>query len=177
MIGAFGALAQKKIKRLLVYSSIGHVGYLLIGLCCGTVEGLHAVLLYLVIYVLMTVNIFAIVLASVDHSYTSRLKYIQDLGFLSQKHPILAVTLSATLFSMAGIPPLAGFCSKFYLFFAAMSSSLYGLAILGVNAKNAVTDVGAPSYTSGAQKWKGAAVSLNKKPILNKHIPICTAEC
>ena len=80
----------------------------------------------------MTVNIFAIVLASVDHSYTSRLKYIQDLGFLSQTHPILAVTLSATLFSMAGIPPLAGFCSKFYLFFAAMSSSLYGLAILGV---------------------------------------------
>ena len=132
LIGAFGALAQKKIKRLLVYSSIGHVGYLLIGLCCGTVEGLHAVLLYLVIYVLMTVNIFAIVLASVDHSYTSRLKYIQDLGFLSQTHPILAVTLSATLFSMAGIPPLAGFCSKFYLFFAAMSSSLYGLAILGV---------------------------------------------
>ena len=73
MIGAFGALAQKKIKRLIGHSSIGHVGYLLIGLCCGTVEGLHAVLLYLAIqYVLMTVNIFAIVLASVDHSYTSR---------------------------------------------------------------------------------------------------------
>jgi proton-translocating NADH-quinone oxidoreductase chain N len=131
-IGSFGALAQKKIKRLLVYSSVGHVGYLLIGLCCGTVEGLHAVLLYLVIYILMTVNMFAIVLASVDHTQTSRLKYIQDLGLLAYTHPVLAVTLSATLFSMAGIPPLAGFCSKFYLFFAAMSSSLYVLAVLGV---------------------------------------------
>jgi|TARA_B110000444_G_scaffold250497_1_gene277016 proton-translocating NADH-quinone oxidoreductase chain N len=132
LIGSFGALAQKKIKRLLVYSSIGHVGYLLMGLCCGTVEGLHAVLLYLVLYVIMTVNIFAIILSSIDHAKTSRVKYIQDLGFLGQTHPVLAVTLSATLFSMAGIPPLAGFCSKFYLFFAAMSSSLYSLAILGV---------------------------------------------
>ena len=85
--------AQKKIKRLLVYSSVGHVGYLLIGLCCGTVEGLHAVLLYLVIYILMTVNMFAIVLSSVDHTQTSRLKYIQDLGLLAYTHPVLQLHL------------------------------------------------------------------------------------
>lgn len=132
LIGAFGAMAQKKIKRLLVYSSVGHVGYLLMGLCCGTVEGLHAVLLYLVIYVIMTVNVFAVLLSCVDYTGTFRVKYIQDLGLLAQTQPVLALTLSATLFSMAGIPPLAGFCSKFYLFFAAMGSSLYGLALLGV---------------------------------------------
>ena len=131
-IGAFGAMAQKKIKRLLVYSSIGHVGYLLIGICCGTVEGLQAVLLYLILYVFMTVNVFTIVLSCIDHSNTFRLKYIQDLGLLGQTHPVLAFTFSCTLFSMAGIPPLAGFCSKFYLFFAAMGSSLYGLALFGV---------------------------------------------
>ena len=116
LIGSFGALAQKN-KTITLYSSIGHVGYLLMGLCCGTVEGLHAVLLYLVLYVFMTINIFAIILSSIDHAKTNRVKYIQDLGFLGQTHPVLAVTLSATLFSMAGIPPLAGFCSKFYLFF------------------------------------------------------------
>ena len=131
-IGAFGAMAQKKIKRLLVYSSIGHVGYLLIGICCGTVEGLQAVLLYLILYIFMTVNVFTIVLSCIDHSKTFRLKYIQDLGLLGQTHPVLALTFSCTLFSMAGIPPLAGFCSKFYLFFAAMGSSLYGLALFGV---------------------------------------------
>ena len=69
------------------------------GLCCGTVEGLHAVLLYLVLYVFMTVNIFAIILSSIDHAKTSRIKYIQDLGFLGQTHPVLAVTLSATFFN------------------------------------------------------------------------------
>lgn len=132
LIGAFGAMAQTKIKRLLVYSAIGHVGYMLMGLTCGTVEGVQATLLYLVIYVCMTVNMFACVLACVDQSGQFRVKYIQDFGLLAHTHPVLAMTMSWTLFSMAGIPPLAGFCSKFYLFFAAMGSSLYGLALLGV---------------------------------------------
>lgn len=132
LIGAFGAMAQKKIKRLLVYSSVGHVGFILIGICCGTVEGVQAVLLYLVIYVIMTINMFAALLSCVDCSGQHRIKYIQDLGLLAHTNPVLACTMSATLFSMAGIPPLAGFCSKCYLFFAAMGSSLYGLAFLGV---------------------------------------------
>ena len=125
-------MAQKKIKRLLVYSSVGHVGFILIGICCGTVEGVQAVLLYLVIYVIMTINMFAALLSCVDCSGQHRIKYIQDLGLLAHTNPVLACTMSATLFSMAGIPPLAGFCSKCYLFFAAMGSSLYGLAFLGV---------------------------------------------
>jgi proton-translocating NADH-quinone oxidoreductase chain N len=132
LIGAFGAMAQKKIKRLLVYSSIGHVGYLLIGLCCGTVESLQAVLLYLVVYTLMTLNMFAAILSCTEHTGVHRIKYIQDLGLLAQTNPVLACTMSCTLFSMAGIPPLAGFMSKFYLFSAAMSSSLYALAVIGV---------------------------------------------
>ena len=81
---------------------------------------------------MMTINMFTIILACVDHSGSYRIKYVQDLGLLAQTHPVLALTMSATLFSMAGIPPLAGFCSKFYLFFAAMGASLYGLALLGV---------------------------------------------
>ena len=84
-------LWHKKIKRLLVYSSIGHVGYLLIGICCGTVEGLQAVLLYLILYIFMTINVFTIVLSCIDHSKTFRLKYIPpDLGLLGQTHPVLA---------------------------------------------------------------------------------------
>lgn len=131
-IGAFGAMAQKKIKRLLVYSSVGHVGYILIGMCCGTVEGVQAILLYLVIYVIMTMNMFGVLLSCVDESGQHRIQYVQDLGLLARTHPLLACSVSATLFSMAGIPPLAGFCSKCYMFFAAMGSSLYGLALLGV---------------------------------------------
>jgi proton-translocating NADH-quinone oxidoreductase chain N len=131
LIGSFGAIAQKKIKRLIVFSSVGHVGYMLIGLSCGTLEGIHSVLFYVCIYVLMTVNVFAVLL-SVQDNQSKPIKYIQDLGLLSQTQPLLAFTLSCTLFSMAGIPPLAGFCSKLYLFFAAISASFYGLALLGV---------------------------------------------
>lgn len=131
-IGALGAMAQKKIKRLLVYSSVGHVGYLLIGMCTGTVEGVQAILLYLIIYVIMTVNMFGVLLSCVDESGQHNVRYVQDLGLLANTHPLLALSVSATLFSMAGIPPLAGFCGKCYMFFAAMGSSLYGLALLGV---------------------------------------------
>ena len=132
IVGSFGAMAQKKIKRLLVYSSVGHVGYLLMGVCCGTLEGIQGLLLYIIIYVVMTLNIFTVVLCLTEQNDMSRIKYIQDLGMISQTHPLLAISLSLTLFSMAGIPPLAGFCSKFYLFFAALGSSLYSLAIFGV---------------------------------------------
>ncbi len=160
IVGSLAALAQQKIKRLLAYSSIGHIGYILIGLCCATVEGIEALFIYLVVYVLMTLNIFAIILSlqelkvsdlgvngstetSSIESFgpgtgetaqraTYHLKYISDLGMLAKTNPVLAFTLTCTLFSMAGIPPLAGFCSKFYIFFAALSSSLYLLAFFGV---------------------------------------------
>jgi proton-translocating NADH-quinone oxidoreductase chain N len=132
LIGSFGAVAQTRVKRLLVYSSIGHMGYLLMGVASGTVEGLQSVLLYLCIYSVITVNIFAIVLSLRDQQTGQNIKYIEDMSMLSKSHPLLAFSLTLTLFSMAGIPPLAGFCSKFYLFFAALSSSLYFLAVFGI---------------------------------------------
>jgi len=135
IIGSLAALSQTKIKRLLAFSSIGHVGYLLAGFACGTIEGIQALLIYLVVYIVMNINIFAFLLCSIrrDSSYsTPRIKYITDLSYLAKTNPILAITFTITMFSMAGIPPLAGFYSKAYLFFATMSSGLYSLAIIGV---------------------------------------------
>lgn len=135
LLGALAALSQNKIKRLLAFSSIGHVGYLLVGICCGTLEGLQALLIYLVIYIVMTINLFALVLSPIRREFVHsvhRIKYITDLAMLSKTNPLLALTVTVTLFSIAGIPPLAGFYSKAYLFFAAMSSNMYLLAIVGV---------------------------------------------
>ncbi len=135
IVGCFAAISQIKIKRLLAFSSIGHVGYLLAGFCCGTIEGLQALLIYLIIYIVMTINIFAVLLLPLRRESThslQRVKYITDLAMLAKTNPLLALTLSITLFSMAGIPPLAGFYSKAILFFSLMSSTLYVLAIIGV---------------------------------------------
>ena len=142
LLGALAAMCQNKMKRLLAYSSIGHVGYLLIGLCCGTVEGVQALLIYLTIYVVMTINLFAIILLHLGRHDTpsaislsphvQRVKYTTDLAQLGSTNPLLALSLAVTMFSIAGIPPLAGFYSKAVLFFAAVSSSQYLLAIFGV---------------------------------------------
>ncbi len=137
---SFAAMSQNKIKRLLAFSSIQHVGYLLIGICCGTTEGLQALFIYLVVYIIMTINIFAIILSPVKREVNAffsvvpipQVKYTTDFVMLNKTNPILAVTFTVTLFSMAGIPPLAGFYSKAFLFFAAMSSTMYLLAIVGV---------------------------------------------
>jgi proton-translocating NADH-quinone oxidoreductase chain N len=149
IVGALAALSQHKIKRLLAYSSIGHIGYILLGLSCATAEGVEGFIVYLIVYVVMTINIFAILLsleevtvpgAAIDNALhpllavpaSNRIKYISDLAMLGKSNPILAFTLTCTLFSMAGIPPLAGFCSKFYIFFSALNASLYFFAFLGV---------------------------------------------
>ena len=128
ILGALAAMAQNKVKRLLAYSSIGHVGYLFIGFSCGTIEGIQSLLIGVFIYVLMTINVFAIVLALRQN----RFKYIADLGASAKTNPISAITLSITMFPYAGIPPLAGFRSKFYLFFAALGCGAYLLALIGV---------------------------------------------
>nr|YP_009167241.1 NADH dehydrogenase subunit 2 [Ginkgo biloba]AJP33469.1 NADH dehydrogenase subunit 2 [Ginkgo biloba] len=128
ILGALAAMAQAKVKRLLAYSSVGHVGFICIGFSCGTVEGIQSLLIGIFIYVLMTIDVFAIVLALRQ----TRVKYIADLGALAGTNPILAITFSITMFSYAGIPPLAGFCSKFYLFFAALGCGAYSLALMGV---------------------------------------------
>ena len=135
LVGCFAALSQTKLKRLLAWSSVGHGGYLLAGFACGSIEGVHALLIYLVVYVCMTINIFAVMLCSVtrdDVHTVSRIKYITDLASMAKTHPLVAGTVTLTLFSMAGIPPLAGFYSKAYLFFATLSSQLYVLAVIGV---------------------------------------------
>ena len=124
-VGAFGAFAQKKIKRLLVYSSIGHLGYMFLGASCLTVEGVQSVLTYLIFYLIMTTQIFSCVLALKDIHTGKRLRYLEDLKYLNQAHPLVAFAFVLNFFSMAGIPPLVGFCGKFYVFFAALSSSLY----------------------------------------------------
>ena len=133
--GSFGAMGQTRLKRLLAYSSIGHIGYILIGFIAGTLEGLQSVLIYLTVYVVMTLCMFASILASqspIHKEPFNKVIELKDLEHLGQRHPILALTLSITLLSMAGIPPLAGFVSKYYLFLSALDSSLYSLAIVGI---------------------------------------------
>ena len=135
LLGSLAALTQNKIKRLLAFSSIGHVGYLLIGFSCGTLEGLQSLIFYLIIYLVMTINIFAIILSPMRRNFTNkvqRIKYSTDFANLARSNPLIALTLSVNLFSMAGIPPLAGFYSKAFIFFSALNSSLYFLALIGI---------------------------------------------
>lgn len=139
------ALAQKKIKRLLVYSAIAHVGYLLLGCATGSLEGTQAIVLYLIVYVITTINVFSSVLSlrqykpnennsirETEVPSTENFKYIDDLHRLSKTNPLLSMNISLVFFSLAGIPPLAGFIGKFYLFFTILSSSLYVGALIGV---------------------------------------------
>nr|WNR49268.1 NADH dehydrogenase subunit 2 [Acorus tatarinowii] len=128
ILGALAAMAQTKVKRLLAHSSIGHVGYICTGLSCGTIEGIQSLLIGLFIYASTTINVFAIVPALRQN----RVKYLADLGALAKTSPILAITFAITMFSYAGIPPLSGFFSKFYLFFAALGCGAYLLASVGV---------------------------------------------
>jgi NADH-quinone oxidoreductase subunit N len=126
VVGAFGALKQHNIKRLLAYSAIGHMGYMLIGISTGTLEGLEALFIYIMIYIIMTIGTFSVVIS------LRKSKNISDLNGLNQANPLLAFSLAIILFSTAGIPPLAGFFSKLFLFFSAMSSSMYLLVIVGI---------------------------------------------
>jgi len=131
-IGAFTAIAQENIKRLMAYSSIGHIGYAMVGLAAGTEEGVHAVLIYLAIYLLMNVGVFSFILAMRQNG--TAVEGISDLAGLSKSRPLMAGAFAALMFSMAGIPPLAGFFGKFYVFMAAVDAGLVALAVLGVLA-------------------------------------------
>ncbi len=129
-LGAFAAIGQRNIKRLLAYSSIGHMGYALIGLDADSAQGVQGVLIYMSIYVSMTLGTFAVVLAMRREG--KLMENIGDLAGLSRTHPTMAFFLAMLLFSLAGIPPLAGFFAKFYVFLAAINAGLYGLAVIGV---------------------------------------------
>jgi len=129
-LGSFAAIGQRNIKRLMAYSSIGHMGYALVGLAAGTAEGVQGLLIYMSIYVAMTLGTFAVILSM---RRDGRLvETISDLAGLSRTHPTMAFFLAVLLFSLAGIPPLAGFFAKFYVFLAAIKAGLFTLAVIGV---------------------------------------------
>jgi NADH-quinone oxidoreductase subunit N len=130
LLGSFAAIGQTNIKRLMAYSSIGHVGYALVGLATGTADGVSGVLVYLAIYVVMTLGTFACILAM--RRKGEFIEEISSLAGLWRSQPMLAFLLAMLLFSMAGIPPLAGFFAKWYVFIAAVNGGLYWLAVLGV---------------------------------------------
>ncbi len=132
VVGALGALTQSNIKRLLAYSSIGHVGYGLVGLAAGGIDGISSVLIYFTLYVPMSAGAFACVLMMQRGGEPA--EQLSDLAGLSRTRPRMAFALAVFMFSMAGIPPLAGFFGKLYVFLAALHSGLTVLAVIGVLA-------------------------------------------
>jgi NADH-quinone oxidoreductase subunit N len=128
-LGSFAAIGQKNIKRLMAYSSIGHMGYALVGLAAGTPEGVKGVAIYVAIYVAMTLGAFACILSMrIGDRYVED---IDDLAGLSRTKPAMAFVLAMIMFSLAGIPPMAGFFAKLYVFYAAVNAGLYPLAVIG----------------------------------------------
>jgi NADH-quinone oxidoreductase subunit N len=132
LLGAFAAIGQRNIKRLMAYSSIGHMGFTLVGLASGTAEGVQGVLIYMGIYLAMTLGTFAAILSM--RRAEGPVEQISDLAGLARTNPAMAFFLAMLLFSLAGIPPLAGFFAKFYVFLAAINAGLYALAVIGVLA-------------------------------------------
>src|SRR6201996_7138511 len=129
-LGSFAAIGQRNIKRLMAYSSIGHMGFALVGLAAGTAEGAQGVLIYIAIYVAMTLGSFAVILSMKRNG--QHVEQISDFSGLSRTNPLLAFFFAMLLFSLAGVPPLAGFFGKFYVFVAAIKANLFTLAVIGV---------------------------------------------
>ncbi len=130
ILGAVAAIGQKNIKRLLAYSSIGHIGYALAGVATGMISGYESAIVYISIYVVMNLGAFScLYLLKKDGEYKEN---ISDLSGISKKHPILAISFLVILFSLAGIPPLGGFFAKFYVFTAVVEQKMYALAIIGL---------------------------------------------
>jgi NADH-quinone oxidoreductase subunit N len=130
LLGSFAAIAQTNIKRLMAYSSIGHMGYALIGLAAGTETGVRGVLVYLLTYVVMSAGAFACIIAMRRRGLA--VEKISDLGGLARNDLPLAALMAIFMFSMAGIPPMAGFFGKFLVFRAAVDANMWMLAIIGV---------------------------------------------
>ena len=130
ILGAVAAMVQKNFKRLLAYSSIGHIGYALAGVATGATSGYQSSIIYISIYVIMNIGAFScLYLLKKDGEYKEN---ISDLSGISKKHPILAISLLIILFSLAGVPPLGGFFAKFYVFLAVVENEMYALAIIGL---------------------------------------------
>ena len=130
ILGAVAAMIQSNFKRLLAYSSIGHIGYALAGVATGAISGYQSAIVYISIYVIMNIGAFScLYLLKKDGQYKEN---ISDLSGISKKHPLLAISLLIILFSLAGIPPLGGFFAKFYVFVAVLEKEMYALAIIGL---------------------------------------------
>ena len=130
ILGAVAAMIQLNFKRLLAYSSIGHIGYALAGVATGEISGYQSAIIYISIYVIMNIGAFScLYLLKKDGQYKEN---ISDLSGISKKHPMLAISLLIILFSLAGIPPLGGFFAKFYVFVAVLEKEMYTLAIIGL---------------------------------------------
>ena len=130
ILGAVAAMVQKNFKRLLAYSSIGHIGYALAGVATGAVSGYESAIVYISIYVIMNIGAFScLYLLKKDGQYREN---ISDLSGISKKHPLLAISFLIILFSLAGVPPLGGFFAKFYVFVAVLEKEMYALAIIGL---------------------------------------------
>ena len=130
LFGAIAAIGQKNLKRLIAYSSIGHMGYALAGLSVGSNEGIQSAIAYISIYLIMNLAFFScLFMIRKSENYFEN---IEDLTGLSKNHPILSISLLIVLFSLAGIPPLAGFFAKFYIFMAVIEQSMYFLAVIGL---------------------------------------------
>ncbi|MCP4998144.1 MAG: NADH-quinone oxidoreductase subunit NuoN [Hyphomicrobiales bacterium] len=133
VLGAFAAIGQRNIKRLMAYSSIGHMGYALVGLAAGSQVGVRGVAIYMLIYMVTTLGTFACILA-MRRKEEGNVEQIDDLSGLASTNPLMATILTVFMFSLAGIPPLAGFFAKYFVFLAAIESGLYPLAVIGVLA-------------------------------------------
>jgi len=132
VLGSFAAIGQRNFKRLMAYSSIGHVGFALVGLAANTEAGVRGVIIYMLIYLAMTLGTFAFILAM--RRKDGNVEQISDLSGLATTNPVMATILTILMFSLAGIPPLAGFWAKWYVFLAAINANLYALAVIGVLA-------------------------------------------
>ncbi len=130
ILGAVAAMVQKNFKRLLAYSSIGHIGYALAGVATGVASGYQSAIVYISIYVIMNIGAFScLYLLKKDGQYKEN---ISDLSGISKKHPLMAISFLIILFSLAGVPPLGGFFAKFYVFVAVLEKEMYALAIIGL---------------------------------------------
>jgi len=170
VLGAVGALGQKNIKRLMGYSSIGHMGYMLLGLAAGTAVGVRGVLIYLAIYLFTNLGVFACIQAM--RRGGKPVEAIADLAGLARTDPKLALIFSLSFFSLGGVPPLAGFFAKFYVFLAAIQAGLVWPAVIGVLAsvvsvvyylrlvKLMYFDEPAPSFDRGMAMGSKAIVAL-----------------
>ena len=130
ILGAVAAIGQNNIKRLIAYSSIGHIGYAIAGVASGTESGFKSSIIYMTIYAVMNIGAFAFIL-----SMKRGEKYIEEISELSgasKNHPLMSLGLLIILFSLAGIPPLAGFFAKFYIFMSVIESGMFTLAIIGL---------------------------------------------